>query len=169
MKTNLEINKRNKGFFYHRTPRGLNISKAKNYAMRDISEYIKSGNVDFGEKNYLFCEPQIFRMKKNNELVVDIKKLDKLPFIHNKEILSKSKITFETISKKELLLISNQSSYETQRKWLEFNEILRKNNIRYLFYKEKSISRFELFWSGVNANDIVERKNGFNWKKWNEL
>ena len=169
METNIKIHKRNKGVFFHKTPQGFNITQAKNYAMKDISEYIKSGNIDFGEKNYLFREAEILKMPKNEELVVDTKILKKLPFIHNKEILSKSKITFETISKKELLLISTQSSKDTQREWLKFNEILNKNNVRYIYYKEKLINRYELFWSKKNPYDIIERKNGYNWKNWYEF
>jgi hypothetical protein len=169
LETNIKIHKRNKGVFFHKTPQGFNITQAKNYAMKDISEYIKSGNIDFGEKNYLFREAEILKMPKNEELVVDTKLLNKIPFIHNKEILSKSKITFETISKKELLLISTQSSKDTQREWLKFNEILNKNNVRYIYYKEKLINRYELFWSKKNPYDIIERKNGYNWKNWYEF
>ena len=169
METNIKIHKRNKGVFFHKTPQGFNITQAKSYAMKDISEYIKSGNIDFGEKNYLFREAEILKMPKNEELVVDTKILKKLPFIHNKEILSKSKITFETISKKELLLISTQSSKDTQKKWFDFNQILNKNNVRYIYYKEKLINRYEIFWSGINPYDIIEKKNSYNWKNWYEL
>lgn len=169
METNIKIHKRNKGVFFHKTPQGFNITQAKNYAMKDISEYIKSGNIDFGEKNYLFREAEILKMPKNEELVVDTKLLNKIPFIHNKEILSKSKITFETISKKELLLISTQSSKDTQKKWFDFNQILNKNNVRYIYYKEKLINRYEIFWSGINPYDIIEKKNSYNWKNWYEL
>ena len=169
METNIKIHKRNKGVFFHKTPQGFNITQAKSYAMKDISEYIKSGNIDFGEKNYLFREAEILKMPKNEELVVDTKILKKLPFIHNKEILSKSKITFETIRKKELLLISTQSSKDTQKKWFDFNQILNKNNVRYIYYKEKLINRYEIFWSGINPYDIIEKKNSYNWKNWYEL
>ena len=169
METNIKIHKRNKGVFFHKTPQGFNITQAKSYAMKDISEYIKSGNIDFGEKNYLFREAEILKMPKNEELVVDTKILKKLPCIYNKEILSKSKITFETISKKELLLISTQSTKEIQKKWFDFNQILNKNNARYIYYKEKLKNRYEIFWSGINPYDIIERKNGYNWKNWYEL
>jgi hypothetical protein len=169
LETNIKIHKRNKGVFFHKTPQGFNITQAKSYAMKDISQYIKSGNIDFGEKNYLFREAEILKMPKNEELVVDTKILKKLPCIHNKEILSKSKITFETISKKELLLISTQSSKDTQREWLKFNEILNKNNVRYIYYKEKLINRYEIFWSKTNPYDIIEKKNSYNWKNWYEL
>ena len=70
---------------------------------------------------------------------------------------------------KELLLISTQSSKDTQKKWFDFNQILNKNNVRYIYYKEKLINRYEIFWSGINPYDIIEKKNSYNWKNRYEL
>lgn len=193
MKTNIKINERNKGFYFHKVPHGLNVSKTKSHAMKDITEYIRSGNTDFGEINYLPLEPLILKLTKNENLVVSEKKLKKLPFIHCKENI-REKPTVE-IYVKEIFLqevfcekIKNEKERETfkpnffiynpnfipkkveistpkkQKDWADFVLELSKKSIHKIFKNGEEVFKYQLFWSGVSVEDIFERKNGFDWQ-----
>ena len=167
METSIKINIRNKGFFHHKTPRGLNVTEAKSYALKDISDYIRNGNTDFGERNYISIEPEVLKMPKNEEIFVNEDCLNNLPFIHNKEISFYTKKTFKKNSINLENVIVKKSSEETHLKWVDFCNILRGNAVAYIFYNKNIVYKHELFWSGVNPHDIIERKKGYDWKYWN--
>lgn len=195
MKTNIKINERNKGFYFHKVPHGLNVSKTKSQAMKDITEYIRSGNTDFGEINYLPLEPLILKLTKNENLVVSEKKLKKLPFIHCKENI-REKPTVE-IYVKEIFLqevfcekIKNEKERETfkpnffiynpnfipkkveistpkkQKDWANFVLELNKKGIYKIFKNGEEVFKYQLFWSGVSVEDIIERRYGYDWKNY---
>lgn len=49
MDLSIKMDKRSKGFYYHRVPHGLNVNKAKSEALKDIS---KSEMVNFIPMEY---------------------------------------------------------------------------------------------------------------------
>ena len=51
---------RNKGNFYHKTPRGINATLAKEYASKDISKYCAEDKSWF-TRNYLIIENLILK------------------------------------------------------------------------------------------------------------
>lgn len=193
MKTNIKIHESNKGFHFHKVPSGLNVTKTKSQAIKDISEYIRSGNTDFGKINYILIEPLILKLTKNENLVVSEKKLKKLPFIHCKENI-REKPTVE-IYVKEIFLqevfcekIKNEKERETfkpnffiynpnfipkkveistpkkQKDWADFVLELSKKRIYKIFKNGEEVFKYQLFWAGVSVEDIFERKNGFDWQ-----
>ena len=172
MKTNIKINERNKGFYFHKVPHGLNVSKTKSQAMKDITEYIKSGNTDFGTINYLPLESLILKLPKNENLVVSEKNIKNLPFIHCKENIRK-KPTVEIYVKE--IFIQKDSYHHTikfstpkkQKDWFDFISELSKKRIYKIFKNGEEVFKYQLFWTGVSVEDIFEQKNGFDWQSSN--
>ena len=71
MNLQIEKDKRNNGIFFRKSPYGLEISKAKQYALKDISNYILE-NCDFGKINYLPIESNVLISTKNNKPFINI-------------------------------------------------------------------------------------------------
>jgi hypothetical protein len=171
MKTNIKINERNKGFYFHKVPHGLNVSKTKSQAMKDITEYIRSGNTDFGTINYLPLEPLILKLPKNENLVVSEKNIKNLPFIHCKENIRKKPIV--EIYVKEIFWKESYhhtiefSTPKKQKDWFDFISELSKKRIYKIFKNGEEVFKYQLFWTGVSVEDIFERKNGFDWQSSN--
>jgi hypothetical protein len=167
MKTNIKINERNKGFFIHKAPHGLNITKTKSQAMKDITEYIRSGNTDFGTMNYLPLERLILKLPKNENLVVSEKNIKKLPFIHCKENIRQKptvEIYVKEMSYNEWVNSTiNISTPKKQNDWFDFVLELSKKKIYKIFKNGEEVFKYQLFWAGVSVEDIFERKNGFDW------
>ena len=192
MKTNIKIHERNKGFYFHKVPHGLNVSKTKSQAMKDITEYIRSGNTDLGTMNYLPLERLILKLPKNENLVVSEKNIKNLPFIHCKENI-RQKPTVE-IYVKDIFLqevfcekIKNEKERESfkpnffiynpnfipkkveistpkkQKDWANFVLELNKKGIYKIFKNGEEAFKYQLFWSGVSVEDIIERRYGFDW------
>lgn len=63
--------KRNNGFFFRKSPYGLEITKAKRLALMDISKYISEYS-DLGEINYLPIERKVLYSTKNNKPFINI-------------------------------------------------------------------------------------------------
>lgn len=163
METSLKKDKRNKGFFYHKSPVGTNSIKAKSFASKDISDYIKNGNVDFGEVNYLSYESKILKLAKNEDFILNLDSINEIPFIHNKERLISKKIIDIRQFKRDLKLSDENSKLSTKKitdEWFNFCGLLYNKKI---FFKGKELYKYQLFWSGKIAKDIIERKNGYDW------
>jgi hypothetical protein len=168
MKTNIKIHKKNKGSYFHKVPHGLNVNKTKSQAMKDITEYIRSGNTDFGTINYLPLERLILKLPKNKNLVVSEKNIKNLPFIHCKENI-RQKPTVEIYVQEIFWLesYSHKTQFSTpkeQKNWLDFVLELSEKKIYKIFKNGEEVFKYQLFWSGINIEDIIERKNGFDFK-----
>lgn len=195
MKTNIKIHESNKGFHFHKVPHGLNVTKTKSQAMKDISEYIRSGNTDFGEINYLPLEPLILKLPKNENLVVSEKKLKKLYFVHCKENIRQKptveiyvkEIFLQEVFVKKILNGYERETFEPnvfiynpnfiprkveistpkkQKDWANFVLELNKKGIYEIFKNGEEVFKYQLFWSGVSVEDIIERRYGYDWKNY---
>ncbi len=70
----IKIDKRNKTGVFHKVPKGLDSNFAKEYALKDISDYI-SKKTDFGIRNYIYIESVVLKSIKFNKPFIYLKQL----------------------------------------------------------------------------------------------
>jgi FkbM family methyltransferase len=124
--------------------------------MKDITEYIRSGNTDFGTMNYLPLERLILKLPKNENLVVSEKNIKNLPFIHCKENI-RQKPTVEIYVQEIFWLesYSHKTQFSTpkeQKNWLDFVLELSEKKIYKIFKNGEEVFKYQLFWSGINID-----------------